>query len=80
MLSFEFWKRLPIRHQLMLAVNGHLLLAVILFLALGHGLRIRDAKRETRVALLKEAKTLYESVDAIANRGNESIQQFPLCQ
>lgn len=76
MLSFEFWKRLPIRHQLMLAVNGHLLLAVILFLALGHGLRIRDAKRETRVALLKEAKTLYESVDAIANRGNESIQQL----
>lgn len=75
-MSFEFWKRLPIRRQLMLAVNGLLLLVVILFLTLGHGLRIRDANQEKRIALVEEAKTIYESVDIIANRGNESIQQL----
>ena len=48
-MSLEFWKRLPIRRQLMLAVNGMLLLVVVaLFLIVGHGLRIRDAKQEER--------------------------------
>lgn len=75
-MSLEFWKRLPIRRQLMLAVNGLLLLVVALILILGHGLRIRDAKQEKRIALLEEAKTIYESVNTIANRGNESIQQL----
>lgn len=75
-MSLEFWKRLPIRRQLMLAVNGLLLMVVVLFLIVGHGLRIRDAKQEKRIALVEEAKTIYESVDAIANRGNESIQQL----
>ena len=75
-MSLEFWKRLPIRRQLMLAVNGMLLLVVVLFLIVGHGLRIRDAKQEKQIALVEEAKTIYESVDAIANRGHESIQQL----
>lgn len=75
-MSFAFWKRLPIRRQLMFAVNGLLLLFVVLFLIVGHGLRIRDAKQEKRIALLEEAEIIYESVDAIANRGNESIQQL----
>lgn len=75
-MRFGFWRRFPIRWQLMLAVNGLLLLIVILFLTLGHGLRLRDAKLEKRIALIEEAKTVYESVETIANRGNESIQQL----
>ena len=73
---FEIWSRLPIRRQLMLAVNGLLLLVVVLFLIAGHGLRIREAKQEKRIALSEEAKTVYESVNAIANRGPESIQRL----
>ncbi|MCA9212804.1 MAG: SpoIIE family protein phosphatase [Planctomycetales bacterium] len=75
-MSLEFWKRLPIRRQLMLAVNGLLLLVVVLFLIVGHGLRIRDATQEKRIALVEEAKTIYESVDAIANRDHEPIQRL----
>lgn len=75
-MKIEFWKRLPLRRQLMLAVNGLLLLVVVLFLVVGHGVRIRDAKQEKRIALTEEAKTIYESIDAIANRGNEAIQQL----
>ncbi|MEQ8212186.1 MAG: SpoIIE family protein phosphatase [Lacipirellulaceae bacterium] len=75
-MSIEFWKRLPLRRQLMLAVNGLLLLVVVLFLVVGHGVRIREAKQEKRIALTEEAKTVYESIDAIANRGNEAIQQL----
>ncbi len=71
-----FWNRLPIRRQLMLAVNGMLLLVVTAFLLIGHGMRIRDAEREKRIALAEESKTVYESVDAIANRGNEYIQKL----
>jgi len=75
-VSIEFWKRLPLRRQLMLAVNGLLLLVVVLFLVVGHGVRIREAKQEKRIALTEEAKTVYESIDTIANRGNEAIQQL----
>ena len=73
-MRFEFWKRLPLRRQLMLAVNGLLLLVVVLFLVVGHGVRIREAKREKRIALTEEAKTVYESIDAIANRGHETCR------
>ena len=73
---FEFWSRLPIRRQLMLAVNGLLLLVVVLFLTTGHGLRIREAKQEKRISLSEEAKTVYESIDTIANRGPGSIQRL----
>ena len=75
-MSLDLWRRLPIRRQLLLTVNGLLLLVVVLFLTVGHGLRIRDATQEKRIALVEEAKTLYESVDTIANRGHESIQQL----
>ncbi len=75
-MKFEFWNRLPIRRQLMLAVNGLLLLVVVLFLTAGHGLRIQDAQQEKQIALSDEAKTVYESIDAIANRGPESIQRL----
>lgn len=75
-MSILFWNRLPIRRQLMLAVNGMLLLVVTAFLLIGHGLRLRDAEREKRIALAEESKTVYESVDAIANRGNEYIQKL----
>lgn len=75
-MNVKYWNRLPIRRQLLLAVNGLLLLVVVLFLFVGHGLRIRDARHEKRIALSEEAKTIYESIDAIANRGNESIQQL----
>jgi len=75
-MSVDFWNRMPIRRQLMLTVNGLLVLVVILFLIIGHGLRIRDAKQEKSIALTDEAKTVYESVDAIANRGNEHIQRL----
>ena len=75
-MTVEFWNRLPIRRQLMLAVNGLLVLVFILFLIIGHGMRIRDAKQEKRIALLEEAKTVYESVDTIANRGNDHIQRL----
>ena len=76
LMSFGFWRRLPIRRQLMLSVNGLLLLVIILFLIIGHGLRIRDAKHEKQIALSEEAKAVYESVDAIANRGTQHIQQL----
>jgi len=75
-MRLAYWERLPLREQLMLAVNALLLLVVILFLTLGHGLRLRDARLEKQVALTEEAKTIYESVDAIANRGDESIQKL----
>lgn len=75
-MGIEIWKRLPLRRQLMLSVNGLLLLVVVLFLVVGHGMRIREAKHEKRIALSEEAKTVYESIDAIANRGNEAIQQL----
>lgn len=75
-MGIEIWKRLPLRRQLMLAVNGLLLLVVVVFLVVGHGMRVREAKQEKRIALTEEAKTVYESIDAIANRGNEAIQQL----
>lgn len=76
LIQVKFWSRLPLRRQLMLAVNGLLLLVVVLFLVAGHGLRIREAKQEKRIALREEAKTVYESIDAVANRGNEAIQKL----
>lgn len=76
MKTVEHWSRFPLRRQLTLAVNGLLLLFVVLFLVVGHSLRIREAKREKRIALSEEAKTVYESVDAIADGGPESIQRL----
>lgn len=55
-MSTLFWHRLPIRRQLMLAVNGLLLIVVSAFLLIGHGMRIRDAEHEKRIALAEEAK------------------------
>jgi sigma-B regulation protein RsbU (phosphoserine phosphatase) len=75
-VGFKPWNRLPIRQQLVLAVNGLLLFVVLMFLFVGHGLRVRESKQEKRIALTEEAKTVYESIDAIANRGPEPIQRL----
>jgi serine phosphatase RsbU (regulator of sigma subunit) len=72
----ERWSRLPIRRQLTLAVNSLLVIVVSAFLLAGHGMRVRDAEREKRIALAEEAKTVYESADTIANRGIDSIQKL----
>lgn len=75
-MKIPYWNRLPIRRQLLFTVNGLLFLVVVSFLLVDHGLRISDARREKKISLAKEAKTVYESVEAIRNRGEESIQQL----
>tara|TARA_R110002073_G_scaffold8761_6_gene46901 strand:- start:1535 stop:2989 length:1455 start_codon:yes stop_codon:yes gene_type:complete len=72
----QFWRRLPLARQLLLAVNSFLLILVATFLVVDHRLRIRREFQQTRIALAEEAKTLYESAIAIDDSGSDAVQKL----
>lgn len=72
----QFWRRLPLARQLLLAVNSFLLVMVGTFLVVDHRLRVRHQVQQTRVALGEEAKTIYESVVTIEDHGSDAIQKL----
>ena len=61
------WQRLPIGRQLLISVNSILLLVASAFLLLDYQVRFRRQLQHKRIALSEEAKTMYESLLAVAD-------------
>ncbi|MBR9804470.1 serine/threonine-protein phosphatase [bacterium] len=70
------WRRLALNRQLLISVNSVLSVFVGLFLILDHQSRIAQQIEQKQISLNEEAKTIYESVQALADPSQTKIQSL----
>tara|TARA_R110002020_G_scaffold319161_8_gene535093 strand:- start:1345 stop:2829 length:1485 start_codon:yes stop_codon:yes gene_type:complete len=70
------WRGLPLSRQLLISVNSVLSIFVGLFLIVNYQSRIRQQIEQKQVTLNEEAKTIYESVQALADPSQGQIQSL----